>query len=354
MQSAQLKTLLLVCLVAGCSPTLGVHSLNHLRVDGPIHTASTVRVEPPALGPADPVLPVPVTPGPLQPGPRIAVVDLDGLILNTPFSGPYSAGENPVSAFREKLDAIASDPLVRAVVLRINSPGGSVTATDILWHDLVAFRKRTGLPVVACLLDVGAGGAYYIASGADVIIAHPTSLVGGIGVILNVYNMQDLMAQFNILGQPIKSGDLIDMGNSSRKLPDDAKALLQQMADEYHERFIEIVRSARPRVDILEQSNFDGRVFTASSALQHHLIDRVGYLDDAIALAQEAASTPFAQAVLYRRKSDTPLSVYATTPNTPLQATAWPINIPGLDRSRLPAFLYLWQPEASISRVSGQ
>src|SRR4051794_39264383 len=123
--------------------------------------------------------------------PAVAVIDVDGVLLNTNFSGLSSAGEIPVSLFRERLDAVACDQCVRAVVVRINSPGGGVTASDIMWHDLSAFRERTGLPVVACLMDVGAGGAYYLATAADQIVAHPTSVNGGIGVILNVYNLQD-------------------------------------------------------------------------------------------------------------------------------------------------------------------
>src|SRR5262249_21684145 len=90
--------------------------------------------------------------------PRIAIIDVDGLMLNNDATGLGSWGENPVSAFRERLDAIECDPCVRAVVVRINTPGGSVTATDIMWRDLTAFKHRTCLPVIACLMDVAAGG----------------------------------------------------------------------------------------------------------------------------------------------------------------------------------------------------
>ena len=94
---------------------------------------------------------------------KVAIVDIDGILINKNISGLGSMGENPVALFREKLDALRVDPLVKAVVLRINSPGGGVTATDIMSRDLIRFREDTNVPVVACLMDVGAGGAYYLA-----------------------------------------------------------------------------------------------------------------------------------------------------------------------------------------------
>ena len=148
----------------------------------------------------------------------VAIVDVDGLLLDTDATGFGSWGENPVSVFRERLDAIECDPRICAVIIRINSPGGSVTATDIMWRDLIAFKKRSCRPVVACLMDVAAGGGYYLATAADSIIAHPTSVTGGIGCILNVYNLQDLMAQFNILGTPVKAGPNIDLGSPIKEL----------------------------------------------------------------------------------------------------------------------------------------
>ena len=91
-----------------------------------------------------------------------------------------------------------------------------MTATDIMWRDFTAFKKRTCVPVIACLMDVAAGGGYYLATAADSIVAHPTSVTGGIGCILNVYNLEDLMAQFNILGGANQSGANIDWARRSR------------------------------------------------------------------------------------------------------------------------------------------
>ena len=105
------------------------------------------------------------------------------------------------------------DAQVAAVVLRINSPGGGVTACDIMAEELDRFKAATRKPVVACLMDVATSGAYYLALGADRIVAHPTSLTGGIGVVFNHVNLQDAMAQLNVTDDPIKAGTLIDMGS---------------------------------------------------------------------------------------------------------------------------------------------
>ncbi len=299
---------------------------------------------------------MPIAPAAAEPvcGPTVAIVDVDGVILNTPAVGPLSYGDNAVALFREKLDAIANDANVAAVVLRINSPGGSVTATDVMWHDLQQFRQRTRKPVVACLMDVAAGGGYYLATASDEIIAHPTTVTGGVGVILNLFNLREMMGQFNILPQEVKSGQRIDIGSPVRALSDEDKAILEKMASEFHLRFIDVVKAARPQVAELGGTTFDGRVFTAREAAERKLIDRIGYLDDAIAAAGQLGGCPQAKPVFYHRASDPARSIYAVTPNSPLHTNLFPLRIPGLDRSSLPTFLYLWQPEPSLERAAGR
>jgi protease-4 len=281
-------------------------------------------------------------------------VDVDGLLLNLNLTGPYSAGENPVDLFQEKLDVAAADPCVCALVVRINSPGGAVAATDMMWRELQAWRCKTRRPVVACLMDLATGGAYYLATASDAIVAHPLSITGGIGVVLNLYNLQDFMGGLNIVPQPIKSGKNIDIGTMNTSLSREAKRLLQAMADEFHARFQDVVRQQRPGVDPDGGTTFDGRVFTAQQALQRRLIDQVGYLEDALALARQKAGQPAAGVVLFHRPNDPARTPYATTPNIPLQATWLPFSLPGAERSRLPTFLYLWQPDPTLERLSGK
>ena len=286
-------------------------------------------------------------------GSTIAIVDVDGLLLNRNMGGLGSMGENPVALFREKLVAIETDLSIDGVVLRINSPGGGVTASDIMTRDLHDFRMRRGIPVVACLMDVGAGGGYLLASTADRIIAHPTTLVGGLGVILNSYNLQETMAQFNVIARPIKAGNKIDAASPIRPLEPDEFEMLESLANRFHHRLQQQVRQARPHVPPAN-SLFDGRVVAGDEALAAGLVDRLGYLNDAIAEAANlAGGEAEATLVMLRRDNDrahTPLDV---TPNVPLQAALLPLNVPGLDRSQLPTFLYCWQPETSLTAMSG-
>jgi protease IV len=319
------------------------------RIDGLIDT----RVDVPARFDSGPVMPVPVASGQVASSDAIVILDVDGLLLNTDFTGMMSAGENPVALFREKLDAIANDSCVKAVVLRINSPGGGVTAVDLMRRDLIRFRQRTGLPVIACLLDVGTGGAYYLASAADKIIATPGTVTGGVGVILNLYNLRDLMGQFNIVPQEVKAGPFTDLGTPARALSEEGKKILQAMANELHERIRNEIKQARPGINLAEGTTLDGRVFTATQAVAKGLVDGIGDLDQAIELARQTAGATGAVATLYRRKNDPARSIYATTPNTPLQATFLP-SLPGLDRSRLPTFLCMWQPELCMEKLSGR
>lgn len=341
--------LLLLVTSVGCKQPLRVNSWTKVDANGNVKAqlAPTPRLTPvSAMG-------LPYN----NHGPNaaaVAIIDVDGLLLNNDATGLGSWGENPVSMFRERLDAIEGDPRVCAVIVRINTPGGSVTATDIMWRDLKAFKQRTCLPVVGCLMDVAAGGGYYLATGTDTIIAHPTTVTGGIGCILNVYNLQDLMAQFNILGVPIKAGSNIDLGSPIKELSDEKRKLLQDMADEFHGRFRDVVLKGRPNVDGDQASTFDGRIFTARQAQELQLIDRIGYVDDAVEIAQSMAGVQCANVVFYRRRDDPALSQYSITPNVPLQKGIIPINVPGLDRSKLPTFLYLWQMEPSTEPSLGK
>lgn len=328
---------LLACMLGGCKT---------IRADARVTMSSPPNPD------GGPLYAMTVRPGDESPY-KIAVVDVDGLLLNQDLTGLFSVGENPVALFREKLDAVAANRCYRAVVLRINSHGGGVTASDIMWRDLQNFKSRTGLPVVACLMDVGTGGSYYLATAADEIMAHPTTITGGLGVILNLYNLQDLLAQFNIIPVPIKAGDNVDVGSPLRPGTDTSRELLQQMADEFHARFRDVVQQGRPQHK-LATDDFDGRVFTAYQALQRGLIDRVGYLDDAIQLAADMAGIPGSRAVVLHRLADRARTPYEATPNLPMQAGILPMSIPGIERSKLPTFLYIWQPEPTMERLGGR
>ena len=143
-------------------------------------------------------------------------------------------------------------------------------------------------------------------------------------------------------------------GTPIAPLGDEQRKVLQAMVDEFHERFKQVVTQGRPEVDPDLKTNFDGRVFTAEQARERRLIDHVGYLDDAIGTARELAGAPCPDIVFYHRSNDPARSPYAITPNVPLQNGLFPISLPGFDRTRLPAFLYLWQPEPTMEKAVGR
>ncbi len=349
------NTLLLLALIS--IATIGCSRLTlrtRVGLDGPVDTRITdFSPVSPVAGPLKPVV---VESGNTC---RIAILDVDGLLLNTPFVGPMSLGQNPVSLFREKLNAIEADKCVKGVVLRINSHGGGVAACIAMRGDLEKFKIRTGKPVVACLMDTATGGAYYLASACDQIVASEATVTGGIGVILNLFNLQDLMAQFNIIPQSIKAGEKVDIGTSAKAMKPEDRKLLQEMADEFNAQMFADIRRMRPALRTTENV-IDGRIFTASVGKTRGLIDQLGDMDAALLLASSLAcpdrvsATGRPQVVMYRRNNDPATSVYSVSANIPLQAVGLFPSLPGLERSKLPTFLSVWQPELTMEKLGGK
>ncbi|WP_435010542.1 S49 family peptidase [Tundrisphaera lichenicola] len=288
-------------------------------------------------------------------GLRIGLIDVDGLLVNQNLTGLYSVGENPVSSFREKLEAAANDPGVRALVVRINSPGGGVTASDIMADELRRFREESGKPVVCCLMDVATSGAYYLAVGGDRVVGLPTGLTGSIGALINHYNLQDAMAQLNLSSDPIKSGDKLDMGSVTAPLDEETRELLQELSDGFRTRFRDRVASRRPAITAVDWKTIDdGRVVSNPKALAFHMIDQLGYVHEAIAEAERLGQAPGSEVVIFQRPGYPTRSIYSITPNAPIQGDIVPFSYPGLDRSKAPTFLYLWQPDPTIFRQAGR
>jgi protease-4 len=283
---------------------------------------------------------------------RIALIDVDGVLLSQNFGSVYAVGDNALAAFHDKLAAAARDAQVAAILLRINSPGGSVTACDVMAEELRQFRAGTRKPVVACLMDLATAGAYFVAAESDRIVAHPTALTGGLGVVFNHYNLQDAMAQLNLVADPVKAGSRIDMGTVIAPLDEETRAMLQKMADAYRDHLQRRVKERRVAMTAQDQQAVqDGRVVIASQALALHLVDRLGYLHDAIAEAEHQAGISGAEVVLIHRSGYPAHSLYAITPTPAPVSEAIPFSYPGLDRSKLPTFLYLWQPDPTLPRL---
>jgi protease-4 len=277
---------------------------------------------------------------------KIALIDVEGLIVNAKESGFLGGGgENPVSLFRERLDAAADDKHVKAIVLRINSPGGGVTASDIMYQDLCRFRKETGKPVVACMMDVAASGGYYLSMGCDRIIAHPTTVTGSIGVIMSLYNASGLASTLGISSVPVKSGPNKDIGNPLRPMSDPERAILQGMVDSFYNQFVEVVVRGRGLPDERVRALADGRIYTGIDAQKLGLVDEVGYLEDAIDRAMQMACVKDAAVVAYDRCEGYRGSIYAASPKIPAEVKV-KLDLPGMAGPSGAGFMYLWQAGA--------
>jgi protease-4 len=262
--------------------------------------------------------------------------------MNARSSGLMGSGENPVALFRERLDAAAADRRVKAVVLRINSPGGAVTASDIMYQDLVHFRQKTGKPVVACMMDVAASGAFYLAMGCDWVYAHPTTVTGSIGVIMSLYNASGLAAKLGITSEPIKSGKIKDIGNPLRLMTEEERTVLQGMVNSFFNQFVHVVATGRRLPEERVRVLADGRVYTGVDAKNLGLVDEVGYLDDAIDTAKRLAGVCDAAVVAYDRCDGYRGSIYAGMPRIPSNINLH-LDLPGLSNSTGAAFMYLWE-----------
>jgi protease-4 len=279
---------------------------------------------------------------------KIAIIDVDGMMTNTRQGGLLRAGDNPVSTFIEKLDKAASDPDVKAVVLRLNSPGGTVVAADIMYHSLQEFKRETKKPVVVCVTAMACSGGYYLACAGDGIIAQPSSVVGNIGTIFQTYSVSGTLEKIGIKTVTIKSGRFKDIGSPLRDLNEEERDVLEEINQELFEQFVEVVREGRNKIDEQKlQELTDGRVFTAGQAMGEKLVDKIGYLADGIEWAKEMAGIEKAKVVIYHRPA-------AYTPNVYSSAMSNASGLDALINIELPdwltsggtQFLYLWQPAA--------
>ena len=278
---------------------------------------------------------------------KIAVVDVDGVLTNSRNSGLFGGDENPVSLFVEKVDKATRDKAVKAVIVRINSPGGGVTPSDIMYQRLITFREHRRVPVVAIIEDIGASGGYYVACAADKILAHPTSVVGSIGVLVQTMSFAGTMRMLGVEAKAVVSGPYKDMASPFKPL--DAKDLkvLQRLTNTYYKRFLQIVQKARPELTGERlQAVADGRIFSSQDAKVNGLVDDLGYMEAAVDLAKDLGRIRRARVVIYHRPLGYRANVYSAAPMPP-QINLVNISIPKVLDAGRPRFLYLWTGRGS-------
>ncbi len=187
----------------------------------------------------------------------------------------------------EELKSFGTDPLIKAIVIRIDSPGGGVAPSQEIYNAVKRIRKEQNKAVVASMGTVAASGGYYIAVATDRILANPGTLTGSIGVVMQLANFQELMEKIGVKNIVVKSGKFKDVGSPFRPMREEERQLLKAVMDDVHRQFIEAVADGRS-LDASEVEQFaDGRVFTGQQAKSILLVDDLGDLQDAIKLAGE-------------------------------------------------------------------
>jgi protease-4 len=276
---------------------------------------------------------------------KILLLDISGPITSEERSGALGIGaeQSTVDRVASELRRAAEDERVKALLVRINSPGGTVTASDVVYGALMRFKEERGVPVVAHLMDLATSGGYYVALAADEIVAQPTVVTGSIGVLFTGVSVEGLLGKIGVADQTIKTGSKKDIGSPLRRMTDEERRLLESLLEEMRERFVGLVHERRPELtEEMAAKLDDGRVFSAGQALRGNLIDRVGDLQDAIEAAEARAGLTTARVVLYRRGDEFAESIYSRAAVSPPQ-----VNLVRFDLGPLfhtPQFLYLWMP----------
>ena len=279
---------------------------------------------------------------------RIAVLDVEGVILNMNEPRMIGQGEHPVARLLEQLDAARRDPRVKGVILRINSPGGSVVASELMHNEISDFRKRTGKPVVAVLMDVAASGGYYIACACDRIVAQHSTVTGSIGVIMQLIDLSGTMQKIGLEAPAITSAANKDAGSPFKKLTPEQRAIFQAIIDQMFATFVDVVDAGRPnlnREQVLALA--DGRVYVAPQALEAGLIDGIATLRETVAALKEQLGLQKIRLVAYRRPLGYKPNYYAQADRAPQASTQ--VNLVNVEAaspwlSPTPQFLYLWAP----------
>ena len=220
---------------------------------------------------------------------RIALIRIEGVILDA----QETLGE---------LKKFSENPSVKAIVLRIDSPGGGVVPSQEIYDAVRRVRTKSNKAVIASMGSVAASGGYYIAAATDRIVANPGTLTGSIGVIMEMANVEGLLQKIGVEGVVVKSGKYKDVGSPLRKMSDEERGLLQTVMDDVHKQFIEAVAEGRSLEVPEVQALADGRIFTGRQAKAAKLVDELGNLDDAIQLAADVVGIEGEPKVIEQRR----------------------------------------------------
>jgi len=228
---------------------------------------------------------------------KIVVIPLEGVIAH---GQAGSLGDDMVQDFKNALQQALDDPKIKGAVISVDSPGGEITASDVLYHSLQEFCKTK--KAVVYFNSIGASGAYYTACGGSYIMCNPTTFTGSIGVIISTLNYRELFGKVGLQSVVFKSGKFKDMLNGAREMTPEESAYIQGLVMQSYGRFVGIVAKGRGLDEqVLRNGIADGRILSGTDALAAKLVDKLGYIEDAYTVAKEMSGAPDAQVVKYKR-----------------------------------------------------
>lgn len=233
---------------------------------------------------------------------KILLIPVSGLISDIPKKGFVRKSPSLVEQVVSHINKAEKDKQIKAILFQINSPGGTITASDLLYHEILSFKERTGTKIVISMMDLATSGSYYMSLPADMIMAHPTTVTGSVGVIFLQPKVSGLMEKIGLGVDVTKFGKNKDMGSPFRSSSEEEQLLIQKAVDDFGERFIRLVQKHRkPGQQALAEIS-TARVFLADAALKLGLIDKIGYFSDAVKEAKKLAGmSDDARVVVYRR-----------------------------------------------------
>ncbi len=235
---------------------------------------------------------------------KILVVEVLGLIRTTDRHSSFLPKQGTFERLESVLDMAKDDKNIKGIILKIDSPGGGYTASDLIFRKIREYKSAHSIPVVACIVDQGTSGGYMAAISSDYIVALPSSVVGNVGVLIPSISLGGLMDKLGIAEQTIKSGKLKDAGSPLHNMSEEERGILKSIVMEFSTAFIERVKETRPVTKEDIATIQDGRVLTAGSGKALHLIDEVGYYEEALKKIESLAQVKNPTVVVYRRKGE--------------------------------------------------
>lgn len=232
---------------------------------------------------------------------KIAVLELEGVIQNTSSASLLNSSAYNHDRFLDMIENAGEDQTVDGIILRVNSPGGGVVESDEIHDKIVELKEEYDKPVYVSMGNTAASGGYYVSSPADKIVAHPATLTGSIGVIMESLNYSEFADEHGIKFNTIKSGEFKDIMSASRKMTDDEREILQTMIDDMYADFVQVIVDGRDMSESKVRKLGDGRVYTGRQAKENGLVDALGSMDDTVAMMEKDNGWTNAKVIKYKK-----------------------------------------------------